>query len=655
MCGITGFLDCRAKSSNAELRERARAMASTIAHRGPDDAGTWTDVGVGLGLGFRRLAIIDLSHHGHQPMISSSGRFVLVFNGEIYNFRGMRQDLVAKGVRFRGSSDTEVLIEGIERWGIAEALRRTNGMFAFAVWDTAQREMHLARDRVGEKPLYYGSPGGAFLFGSTLDTLTAHPSFRGDIDRGALALFLRHSYVPAPYSIYRGVSKLPPGTYVTVDSSGAAADPVAYWSAREVADRGLAEPFAGSFPEAVDAVEELLAESVAMRMVADVPLGAFLSGGVDSSTVVALMQRHAARPVRTFSIGFHHPDYDEAAHAAAVARHLGTDHTEMYVTPEEARAVIPLMPMIYDEPFSDSSQIPTFLVSQLAHEDVTVALSGDGGDELFAGYTRYEMYEHLWRRLTVVPTPIRGAVAAGLATVPTRAWDRLAGGAGRVARGRAREPRFGDKVHKFASVLRVEDPGDIYRALVSHWSDPASVVMGGYEPGTPFTMPSHALAVPDLTARARFLDLVTYLPDDILVKVDRATMAVGLEARVPMLDHRLVELAWQMPRQFLVDHGRGKRVLREVLYRQVPRELVDRPKMGFGVPLGEWLQTELRDWAEDLLSPASLARDDLFDVSTIRQYWVEHRDGRRDWKYLLWDVLMFQAWRQRSHPASDCS
>ncbi len=645
MCGVTGFLVPGGLDGPAAERTVGR-MAATLAHRGPDDAGVWVDAEAGVALGHRRLAIIDLSPLGHQPMLSACGRYVVVYNGEIYNFRALRSRLEEEGERFRSQSDTEVLLAAVSRWGPAEALARFNGMFAFALWDRHARRLILARDRLGEKPLYYGWMGRTFLFGSELKALRAYPEFVGEVDRGALALYMRHNYVPAPYCIYRGVRKLPPAAWLSVEPGrpGDWPAPIPYWSLRAAAERGVAEPLEGSEEEAADELDALLRDAVRLRMVADVPLGAFLSGGIDSSTVVALMQAQSARPVRTFTIGFHVRAYNEAEHAKAVARHLGTDHTELYVTPEEALAVIPRLPALYDEPFADSSQVPTFLVAQMARRHVTVALSGDGGDELFGGYNRYFWGRDLWRRLGRLPAGLRRVAARGLTAVSPETWGRVLRGLDPLVPRRLRTSNPGEKVHKLAGVVAVENPTRLYLSLVSHWDEPATVVLGAEEPPTPLTDAEQWPGFEDFTLRMMYLDAVTYLPDDILVKVDRASMGVSLEARIPLLDHRVVEYAWRLPLSRKVQGGRGKALLRRVLYRYVPRELVERPKMGFGVPIDAWLRGPLREWAEDLLAEHRLRAEGYFDPGPIRLKWREHLAATRDWHYHLWDVLMFQAW-----------
>lgn len=648
MCGICGTLETGPRPSGA-LEGLADAMAKALAHRGPDDHGTWVDAEAGLALGQRRLAILDLSPAGRQPMASASGRFVMVLNGEVYNYADLRSALEAdaKGpLPWRGHSDTEVLLEGIERWGLEATLRRAVGMFALAVWDRQERVLRLARDRVGEKPLYYGWQDGRFLFASELKGLRAHPRFRAEVDRDSLALYFRFGYVPGPHCIYRGLRKLPPGTILEVraDAPGARPEPVPYWSAREVAEAGRARPFRGTEAEAVDRLEALLRDAVRHCMVSDVPLGVFLSGGLDSSTVAALMQAQSPRPIRTFTIGFREAAFDEAQHARAVAEHLGTQHEELYVTPEEARAVIPRLPAIYDEPFADSSMIPTFLVSQLARRHVTVALSGDAGDELFGGYERYLKAAAAWRRLSWMPRPLRRAAAAVLRSASPRAWDLLLKPLAPVLRKRLRAGSAGQAVHKLAAALDARGFGDFYLRLVSLWQEPTELVRGAREPPVNATDPALLAFEGSPEERMMLLDLVSYLPDDILVKVDRASMAVALEARVPLLDHRVVAFAWSLPLALRVRAGEGKRLLRQVLYRHVPRDLVDRPKQGFGVPVGEWLRGPLRGWAEDLLAEDRLRAEGFLEPGPVRQRWREHLDGTRDGAPQLWAVLMFQAW-----------
>ena len=646
MCGISGFLDTSHRFGNPELEATVLEMVNTLRHRGPDDSGAWADARAGIALGHRRLAIVDLSPEGHQPMRSVCGRYVISFNGEIYNFRALRREVEALGCGFRGHSDTEVMLACISQWGLLKAVKRFNGMFAFALWDRRERQLHLVRDRMGEKPLYYGWKGKTFLFGSELKALRAHPDFDAEVNRDSVALYLRHQYIPAPYSIYQNISKVEPGTIITIIEGDSNVPPrfTRYWSVREAATRGIDTPFAGSVEEAVCHLDELLRDAVKLRMQADVPLGAFLSGGMDSSTIVALMQAQSDRPVQTFTIGFHEAEFNEAHDAKAVARHLGTAHTELYVRPEEAMAVIPRLPALYDEPFADSSQIPTFLISELARRDVTVSLSGDGGDELFAGYSRYFLGRKVWKAIGWMPLGLRSLAARGLRMLPPNSWDAMFRQMGPLLPQKIKQRNPGDKLHKLADVLTIEHPEMFYLRLVSHWTEPTSVIMGASEPSTVFTDHAQWANLPDFPHRMMYLDMMTYLPDDILAKVDRASMGVSLEARVPFLDHRVVEFAWQLPLSMKIRDGQGKWLLRQLLHRYVPKALVDRPKMGFGVPIDSWLRGPLREWAESLLDEKLLRDQGFFDPNPIREVWAEHLSGRGDWQYHLWDVLMFQAW-----------
>jgi len=626
-------------------------MTQQLIHRGPDDEGVWIDRDAGVVLGHRRLAIQDLSPYGHQPMTSASGRYVVAFNGEIYNFRSLQFELEGLGYTFRGHSDTEVLLTVVEAWGIEPALTRFIGMFSFVLWDRQERVLTMVRDRLGEKPLYYGWQGKTLLFGSELKALRVHPSWLGKIDRNALALYLRHNYIPAPYSIFTGIHKLLPGTLLQIPFGvppGALPEPKTYWHAKTVAEYGVSHPLEMTDSEAVDALDSLLRETIRDKMISDVPLGAFLSGGFDSSTIVALMQAESRTPVKTFTIGFHEEDYNEAEHAKAVAKHLGTEHTELYVKPEQALEVIPLLPTLYDEPFSDSSQIPTFLVSEMTKQHVTVALSGDGGDELFCGYQRYYLADMLWRKIGKIPGPLRGMTASLIKGVPSTIYDRTLGWLSPLASRYGREGKTGDKLHKAAELLVFKDSEELYRCLVSHWKDPTCVVKNSMEPFTALTDRSRRAHLSDYIQRMQYLDTISYLPDDILVKVDRAAMGVSLETRVPFLDHRVVEFAWRIPLSMKIRNGQGKWILRQVLDKYVPRELVDRPKIGFGVPINSWLRGPLREWAEELLDSGRLSEAGFFDPLPIRKKWEEHISGQRDWHYYLWGILMFQAWLEAS-------
>lgn len=650
MCGIAGFITTRPAESR-QLVEQVTRMTDQIVHRGPDDSGVWVDAESGVGLGLRRLAIVDLSPAGHQPMVSACGRFVIAFNGEVYNFGALREELLPRGHQFRGHSDTEVILAAVTEWGLEAAVKKFVGMFAIALWDKRQRTLHLVRDRLGIKPVYYAWGGPSFLFGSELKALRAHPDFVPSINRDALALYMRYNEVPQPFSIYQKTFKLPPGCILSVPVRERLlpreATPAPFWSAREVAERGASDPFKGSEAEAIEQLDALLRDSVKLRMIADVPLGAFLSGGIDSSTVVALMQAQSSLPVKTFTIGFAESSYNEAEHAKAVATHLGTEHTELYLTPEETRAVIPKLPYFYDEPFSDSSQIPTFLVSELARRHVTVSLSGDGGDELLGGYPRYFRAQALWKRMRWLPGPARRMVAKMIAAPKLTTYNRRFAWLGKYTDRFGRPGPVGEKMYKLAEALRVDTREALYRHYGSHSKSPASLVLGSTEPKVALTDPAQWADLSDYFRLMMFLDIITYLPDDILTKVDRASMAVSLEARVPIIDHRVVEFAARVPLSMKIRNGQGKWLLRQVLYRYVPKELIERPKMGFGVPIDAWLRGPLREWAEALLNEERMKREGFLNPDPIRRIWVEHLASQRNWSDLLWDVLMFQAWRER--------
>jgi len=620
MCGFSGVYE--PDGARADAADALRAMTRALEHRGPDATGEWLDPEAGVALGHRRLSILELTVEGNQPMVSSSGRYVLAFNGEIYNFAELRDELVARGVTFRGRSDTEVMLAAVEAWGLGDALARFAGMFAFALWDRSERALHLVRDRLGEKPLYHGWIGRTLLFGSELKALRAHPRFRPEISRDALALYLRHGYLPAPHSIYRDVYKLLPGTSLTLRQGRE--ERATYWSAADMASRAEADPLAADEREAVDELERALRRTVRQQMVADVPLGAFLSGGIDSSTVVAVMQAESTQPVRTFTIGFEEASYNEADQARAVARHLGTAHEDLTVTSAQAQAVIPRLPRLWDEPFADASQIPTLLVAELARRSVKVSLSGDGGDELFAGYPRYFRGRQLWSIARVFPAAGRALVAGGVRALAPEAWCRL---------------------HRHAHIFGASSRGALYRATIT---------AAGSDGLVPGAQPPRAALLDDDERRDFFhemmyCDLVTYLPDDIMVKVDRATMSVGLESRAPFLDHRIAELAWRVPLRHKVRRGRGKWILRRLLHRFVPPALVERPKMGFGVPMAAWLRGALRPWARDLLCPTRVARLGFFDAKLLARRWDEHDGGIQDWSALLWSALMFEAWLEHEH------
>ncbi len=640
MCGIAGILTSEA-GAREPLERIAGAMADSLAHRGPDDHGVWSDPEAGIALSQRRLSIVDLSPAGHQPMISADGRFIITYNGEVYNFQELRRELEAKGVTFRGHSDTEVMLEAFSIHGIAPTMKRLIGMFTIGVWDRHKRTLTLMRDRLGIKPLYWAKFGNLFLFGSELKALRAHPGWTPRIDGNAVAAFMRHNYIPAPHTIYEGVHKLEPGCVLTLPWGG---EPIIdrFWDARVVAKAGLADPIQASDKELTDQLENLLRDAVGRRMVADVPVGAFLSGGIDSSTVVALMKAANAGPVRTYTIGFENSGFDEAEHAAAVARHIGTDHTQLTVTAKDALDVVPKLSEFYDEPFADSSQIPTYLVSAMTRRHVTVALSGDGGDELFAGYNRYQLATRTWRALALLPRSLRSAMSGAITRISADRWSKLLA----FLPAQMRFGQIGDKLHKLASVLSVDDDNALYRRLVTHW-EPADIMPGALEAKGMLWNPQVTADFPGLLERMQFLDLVTYLPDDILTKVDRASMAVALEARVPLIDHRVVDFAWRLPRAAKLRGGVSKWLLRQVLDRHVPKAMIDRPKMGFGIPLAEWLRGPLKDWAEHLLGEQRLCEVGLVDAARVRQVWAAHLSGQRNHEYMLWNVLMLESWRER--------
>ena len=638
MCGIAGFWDC----NTFDKVEIARKMAAKISHRGPDDCGFWTENAFEPVLVHTRLSIQDLSAAGHQPMASQSGRYVISFNGEIYNHNDLRSDLSA--FQWKGHSDTETLLAGFEAWGIKKTICKTIGMFAIAVWDRHEKKLTLIRDRTGEKPLYYGWQNSTFLFGSELKSMRVHPLWQGDINRQALTLYLRHNCIPAPYSIYTGILKLMPGTMVTLPWNetgpivGNLPEPETYWNPIEIAINGQAALSDFSEREAVEALDKLLRQAVTSQMLSDVPLGAFLSGGVDSSLIAALMQVQSSKPVKTFSIGFNETEFDEAPYARAVAKHLGTEHHEMYVSDSDARSVIPELHNVWDEPFSDSSQIPTLLLCRLTKQSVTVSLSGDAGDELFGGYNRYTFGPKLWGKLRIIPMPVKKLGDMVIRTLPATIWDTL-GYPFRKSLG----TQVADKMQKIAATISCKGTDDLYHVFTSHWLKPEQVVLNGSEPLTLLTNGSGS-CLKNFTDRMMLSDLRTYLPDDILVKVDRAAMSTSLETRVPFLDHRVVEFAWNLPLPYKIRNGQGKWILRQVLDRYVPKHLIDRPKKGFGVPLASWLRKPLRDWAETLLAEDRLRCEGYFNPKPVRRAWVDHLSGKSNMQHHLWDILMFQTW-----------
>jgi asparagine synthase (glutamine-hydrolysing) len=642
MCGIIGLITH--SLTIEDLHTIAGNMARALMNRGPDDGGVWVDNDAGIGLGHRRLSIIDLSPEGHQPMGSESGRYIITFNGEIYNFNELRKEVEKRGHRFRGHSDTEVALAVIEEYGIEEAVKRFIGMFAIGLWDRDDRVLYLIRDRLGKKPLYYGLVGNAFIFASELKAFREYPGFNQPIDRGALSLFMRYNCIPAPFSIYKGIHKLLPGNIAAYNSGTRQLNVNSYWSARSIAEQGLQNPFNGTEEECIDSLEEILKEATKLRMISDVPLGAFLSGGIDSSIIVALMQAQSLRPVKTFSVGNLIDSLNEAQYAKAVAEHLGTDHTELYVTPQQALDVIPKIPDLYDEPFSDSSQIPTYLVSELARKYVTVSLSGDGGDELFGGYNRHLWAPKIWGRINRWPLVLRRGLSKSLGSVSPKFWDLFFEKMNSVFPGKFdyRIPAY--KVQRLGDVLPAASAGELYKILVSHWQEPSSIILGSEEPFADGKNLEQNVADFNFAEYMMLMDLVTYLPDDILTKVDRASMGVSLEAREPFLDHMVVEFAWRIPFKLKFKEKQGKWILRQLLYRYVPKELVDRPKSGFGIPLDAWLREPLRDWAEALLNVTRLRQEGFLNPLPIQKKWKEHLSGKRNWGYHLWDVLVFQSW-----------
>jgi asparagine synthase (glutamine-hydrolysing) len=620
-------------------------MADTLQHRGPDSGGIWCDETVGVALGHRRLSILDLSDAGHQPMQSQSGRFVLSYNGEIYNFPEIQKELVSAGIIFRGHSDTEVLLFAIEHWGLDKTLQRINGMFAFALWDQSERLLTLVRDRVGKKPLYYGWCGKAFLFGSELKALAVHPEFNSDISRDALGQYIKYGWVPEPLSIYSNIRKLASGCLLRLplNSPAWSIKPEPYWQAKEVCEQACNEPFSGSHKEATDQLDQLLTTSVADRMIADVDLGALLSGGIDSTTVVALMQKHSDRPVKTFSIGFNEPKFNEAGFAAEIAGYLGTEHHELYVTPQQCLDVVSEMPIIYDEPFADISQVPTLLVSRMAREGVTVVLTGDGGDELFGGYTHYFEALKQWRRIQSYPKKLRSVMSEAINTFAEFNWSILENhsvNSGKIVSWK----RMGAKIQKRMRGLNADSPQALLLDRFARYATPGGLVLGAADIKVDLSSPQNWVYQGSPLLQMRQLDFIGYLSGDILVKVDRASMSTGLEVRCPMLDTRVVEFAWSLPDDYLIDKRGGKRVLRDVMNKYVPHKLTDRPKRGFGAPVEDWLRGPLKSWAEELLSEQKLKEQGLFNIDEVKTLWKQHMTGWRNHTNLLWALLMFQSW-----------
>lgn len=651
MCGLAGFIQAR-KCNISAARNTVREMGEALHHRGPDDAGIWAEKFGERGVAFShaRLSIVGLGPSGHQPMISNSGRFVLVFNGEIYNHMLLRKEL---GDRFwNGNSDTETLLACIERWGFRATIGKAHGMFALALWDRKRRKLFLARDRLGEKPLYYGWCGDVFVFGSELKALKMHPDFEGIVSRDSLALLMRHNYIPAPHSIYKGVSKLTPGSLIDIDAENTERilpEPEKYWAISNIASQSESL-YPTSDAAAISHFEGTLRNVVDEQMMADVPLGAFLSGGIDSSIVVALMQSNMARKVSTFSIGFHDAKFDESRYACAVAKHLGTDHHELYVSSDDALAVIPSLPSVFDEPFADSSQIPTLLLSKLTKEFVSVALSGDGGDEILGGYSRYAKSEKMWSRLSGIPRIAKKPLSSIINSLGRSTMRKIDFVASKLSQ--ERKVAVSNKLGLLSAALTCDENIDYYRETISYWRDPSVVVVNSDEPNTILTDRISWPDMNDFQSKMMFADIHSYLPDDILVKVDRAAMSVGLETRVPLLDSRIVELAWSLPLRMKIRNGQSKWILRKILSKHIPDELINRPKMGFAVPLADWLRGPLREWAELLLEPERLNQEGFFYPDLIRERWDDHISGIANWQSVLWPILMFQLWLEgESAPA----
>jgi asparagine synthase (glutamine-hydrolysing) len=646
MCGIAGFWDSSQANSSIELRSTIHRMTDSLYHRGPDDSGIWLSPEDGIALGHRRLSILDISPLGHQPMLSADERYIIVFNGEIYNFLELRKQLENTGHKFKGNSDTEVMLACFSQWGIQPAVQKFHGMFAFALWDKQEKRLHLGRDRAGEKPVYYGLVNNCLVFGSELKSITTFPGWKGKIDRNALSLYMRYCYVPDPHSIYQNIYKLSPGCILTINYNNILNLPIPehYWMAQTVAMSGKKQVFTGSDTEATNRLDKLLHHTISQQMLSDVPIGAFLSGGIDSSTIVAIMQSESNTPIKTFTIGFNDDIYNEAIYAKAVANHLNTSHTELYVSPEEISDVIPKLPHIYDEPFADSSQLPTFLVSQLARQHVTVSLSGDAGDELFGGYNRYVWAPQIWKKIGNVPLSVRLALQNIILSLTPQAWNHIFKSLSPIIPSKLRQVNPGDKLHKLANVLSTNSRSSLYRQLSSQWTNPEQIVLNSFESKTIMTNQEEWPDIDSYPEWMMCMDLLSYLPGDILTKIDRAAMSTSLETRVPFLDQNIIEFAWQLPLSMKIRNGESKWLLRQVLYKYVPRELIERPKMGFGIPISDLIRTSLRDWAEDLLSVTSLKSSGCLNDTLIRQKWEEHLSGKRNWQYHLWNILIFQSW-----------
>ena len=650
MCGFTGFIQNDRINGGRNIETILNEMNGSISHRGPDDEGVWIDNESGVALAHRRLSIIDLSTHGSQPMLSNSNRFVIVYNGEVYNYLDIKKELTQVGIKcnWKGSSDTEVILAAIEYWGLEESLKRFVGMFSFALWDRKYKTLSLARDRVGEKPLYFGWQKETFLFGSELKALRAHPNFLNDINRDSISLLLRHNCIPSPYSIYNEIYKLEPGKFISLNRKDALTKKIpeqkVYWELDGFLNKKTINSFTGSRSEAIDSLESLLTNSVKGQLQSDVPLGAFLSGGVDSSLVVAIAQKVSKTPIKTFTIGSDDKNYNEAHHAKRISKFLGTNHTELYLSPNEIIDVIPMLPNIYDEPFSDSSQLPTFLISKLAKEKVSVALSGDGGDEIFGGYNRYIWVSKIWEKTRKVPLPIRKLISKMILAIPYSKLNYSYNLINQFLKNNKIPIDFGDRLHKLSEVLPMDSAQDIYFNLCSHWKNPTDIIINCNEPKTKFSDFNNKNNELDIVNYMMNLDLITYLPDDILVKIDRASMANSLEVRVPLLDHRIINFGRSLPLNYKIYNNQNKWILRKILYKYVPKELMTQRKMGFSIPIGKWLRGPLRDWADSLFDKQKIDQDGYFDGELIKRKWSQHLSGKYNFQYQLWDVLMFQAW-----------
>ena len=655
MCGIVGIFGNLRKE---DLERSINKMSATLIHRGPDDSGTWVNEESGIAFGHQRLSIVDLSSVGHQPMISPCGKFSVIFNGEIYNHLQLREKLNNSKYKqsWRGHSDTETLVSAFSQWGIEKTLNQLVGMFAIAVWNIKTKKLYLIRDRFGEKPLYYGWSNGIFLFGSELKALRSYKGFNNEIDRSSLSLYMQYMYVPSPYSIFKDIYKLDPGCILEIDSIGAMQSPkqitsftfnskgvgIKQWYSLSDIVKNSQNNLITDENEAVELLEKTLLESVQSQLISDVPLGAFLSGGIDSSVIVSLMQKVSKKPVETFTIGFEESAFNEAIYAKEVAKYLGTDHHELYVTASDAFKVIPHLPTLYDEPFADSSQIPTYLVSKLAKQKVTVSLSGDAGDELFGGYNRYLWGSRIWSKAKWIPPNLRSIVGGVIQKLPVSEWDKL----GHSLPNKYRVSSMGDKAHRMAHRLKtVKNLDDMYHSLVTEgYREESLVVNDGLVLETKVDNYNIISSISESEQRMMLWDSLTYLPDDILTKVDRAAMGVSLETRIPFLDHRVAELAWRLPLEMKIKNGEGKWPVRQVLYKYVPRELIERPKAGFAVPVGQWIRGPLREWASDLLDETRIQREGYFNPKLVKELWEQHLSGRHDWTPRLWAILMFQAW-----------